>query len=94
MVGPRSVTAQTAHNTSVPRRYSAARLRGRLELEASMRIGGVRLLALVLLFLALLNTKLIVTSNKALFEVNSFVEQAFWPDCVVCSALCWSLINI
>jgi hypothetical protein len=54
-----------------------------------MRIGGVRLFALVLLFLALLNTRMMVTSNKALSEVNSFVEQVCWPAFVVCAALCF-----
>ena len=57
---------------------STARLRGRLELEAAMRIGGVRLLAFLLLFLALMDTNVMVTPNKALFSINSFIEQVPW----------------
>jgi hypothetical protein len=50
-------------------------LRGRLELESAMRIGGARLLSFLLLYLALLNAYMAVSPNEDLFSVNFFLEQ-------------------
>jgi len=60
---------------AVPQALSTAALRGRLELEGAMRIGGIRLLAFLLLYVTMLNAYTAVTPNDSLFEVNAFLEK-------------------
>ena len=72
--GGRREQPTNGEEEAVPQALSTAALRGRLELEGAMRIGGIRLVAFLLLYVTMLNAYTAVTPNDSLFEVNAFLK--------------------